>query len=159
MKSLRWDGLFLHCTTGSLRKHKPSVPCSILLSNNYVIIKPCRRNIKGSTNLAYSKNVTLEVPVRLSFQSLPLFLGNEKSTKCTYFATGCCFIHPSLIFATQSLIMSLQHIMLCISLLHGHSVLPKVMKDPLSIVILQIWPTKILSILRHQNSDFYVAYF
>ena len=87
------------------------------------------------------------------------FLGNEKSTKCTYVATGCCFIHPPLIFATQSLIISLQHITLCISLLCGHSVLPNVMKDPLLIVILRIWPTKILSILRHQNSDFYVAYF
>ena len=72
MKLLRWDGWFLHYNTGYLRKHKPSVPCSVLLSNNYVIIKPCSRNIKGRTNLAYSENVNLEVPVRLSFQNLPL---------------------------------------------------------------------------------------
>ena len=98
MKLLRWDGWFPHCNTGSLRKHKPSVQCSVLLSNNYVIIKPCSRNIKGSTNLAYSENVNLEVPVRLSLQSLPLLLGKEKSTKCNYFATGRCFIHPLLIF-------------------------------------------------------------
>ena len=39
--------------------------------------------IKGSINAVYSKNVNLEVPVRLSFQSLPSFLGKEKSTKCT----------------------------------------------------------------------------
>ena len=29
-------GWLLHCDNGSLRKHKPSVPCSALLSNNYV---------------------------------------------------------------------------------------------------------------------------
>ena len=102
MKLLRWDGWFLHCNTGSLRKDEPSVPCSLLLSNNYVIVKPCSRNIKGSTNLAYSENINLEVSVRLSFQNLPSFLGKEKSTKCIYFATGRCFIHPPLIFATQS---------------------------------------------------------
>ena len=113
MKLLRWDGWFLHCNTGSLRKHKPSVPCFVLLSNSYMIVKACTRNI----NLAYSENVNLEVPVRLSAQTLSSFLGKEKSTKCIYFATGPCFIHPPLIFATQSLIISLQHIKLCISLL------------------------------------------
>ena len=118
MKLLRWDGWFLHCSTGTPRRHKSSVLCSTLLSNNYVIIKPCIRNIKGSTNLAYSKSVNLEVPVRLSFQSLLLFCVKEKSTKCTYTVTGHCFIHPPLIFVTQGLIVSLQHIMICISLLN-----------------------------------------
>ena len=117
MKLLRWDGWFLHCNTGSLKKHKPSVPCSVLLSNNYMIVKACTRNIKGSTNLAYSENVNLEVPARLPFQSFPSYLGKEKFTKCIYFATGRCFIHPPLIFTTQSLIISLQHIKLRISLL------------------------------------------
>ena len=32
----------------------------------------------------------------------------KESTKCTYFVTGHCFIHPPLIFAVQSLIISLQ---------------------------------------------------
>ena len=50
-------------------------------------------------------------------QVLLSFLGKEKSAKYTYFATGCFFIHPPLIFATQSLITELQHIKLCISLL------------------------------------------
>ena len=108
MKLLRWDGWFLHCNTCSLRKHKPSVTCSVLLPNNYVIVKACGRNIKGSINLAYSENVNLEVPIRFFFQSLPSFFGKEKSTKCTYFAIGRCFIHLPSIFATQSL--SLQHI-------------------------------------------------
>ena len=109
-------GWFLHYDTGSLRKHKPSVSCSVLLSNNYVIIKTCSKNIMGSTNLVYSEKVNPKVPVRLSFQCLPLFLVKEKLTKCSYFTTGYCFINPPIIFATQSLIISLQHIKLCISL-------------------------------------------
>ena len=71
----------------------------------------------GSTNLAFSKKVKLQVPVRLSFQGLPVFLGKEKSAKCTYFAKGRCFVHTPLVFATLSLIISLQHIKLFISLL------------------------------------------
>ena len=77
----------LHCSTGSLRKHKPSVPCSVSLSNNYMIVKAFSRNITGNTNLAFSKNVSLQLPVRLSFQGLSSFLVKEKSAKCTYFAT------------------------------------------------------------------------
>ena len=156
---MRW---LLHCNTGCLNKYKPSVPCSILLSNNFVIVKAYSKNIMDSTDLAYSEKVNLKVLVWLSFQGLPLFLDTEKSTKCRYFAsvdtghklnvhktfrrcpghllnilctfdlhpvfigvTGCSFIHPSLpppathlIFATESLIISLQHIVnLCISLL------------------------------------------
>ena len=110
-------GWLLHSNIDSLRKHKPSVSCSILLSNNYVILKACGRNITGSTNLAYSKKVNLKVPVRLSFQGLPSFLDKEKLAECTYYVKGCCFIHLPLIFATQRLIISLQHIKLCISLL------------------------------------------
>ena len=112
---MRW---LLHYNTGCLREHKPSVPCSFLLSNNFVIVKACSKNIMGSTNLVYNQRVNLKVPVRLSFQGLPSFLEAEKSAKCSYFATGYCFIHPPLIFATESLIVSLQHIIkLCISLL------------------------------------------
>ena len=100
-------GFSVHCNTGSLRKHKPSARF-ISLSNNYVTVKACSRNITGSTNLAY----------RLSFQGLPLFLDKEKSAECTYFATWGCFIHPPLIFATQSLITSLQHVKIYIGLLN-----------------------------------------
>ena len=151
----------LHCNTDCLNKHKPSVPCSVLLSNNFAIIKAYSKNIMDSTDLAYSEKVNLKFLVWLSFQGLPLFLDTEKSTKCRYFAsvdtghklnvhktfrrcpgcllnilctfdlnpgfmgvTGCSFIHPSppppthLIFATGSLIISLEHIVnLCISLL------------------------------------------
>ena len=146
----------LHCNTGCLKEHKPSVPCFVLLSKNFVIIKACSKNIMGSTDLVYTKKVRLKVPVRLSFQGLPSFLDTEKSAKCSYFATACCFIHPPLIFATESLIISLQHIItLCISLLSQSLwivVLSNVMKDLLLIVgvILHRWSIKtlILSSLR-----------
>ena len=78
--------------------------------------KHCR-NITGSTNLVYSKKVSLQVFVRPSFQGLLLFFGKEKLAKQTYFVIGCCFIDPPLIFAIQSLMISQQHIKLCISLL------------------------------------------
>ena len=67
-------------------------------------------NIRGSTNLAYTEKVNLKVPVWLSLQGFPSFLGKEKLAKCTYYVTGPCFIHPSLIFVVQSLILSPQHI-------------------------------------------------
>ena len=134
----------LHCNTGCLNKHKPSVPCSVLLSNNFAIIKAYSKNIMDSTDLAYSEKVNLKFLVWLSFQGLPLFLDTEKSTKCRYFAsvdTGHKLnVHKTflglwgwqdvllstprspppthLIFATGSLIISLEHIVnLCISLL------------------------------------------
>ena len=118
---MRW---LLHCNTGCLREHKSSVPCSVLLWNNFVIVKACSKNITGGTDLACSEKVNKKLPVRLSFQGLPLFLDAAKSAKCSYFATGCCFIHPPLIFVTESLIISAQHnynttiiIKLCIGLL------------------------------------------
>ena len=114
MKLLRWD---VHCSTGSLKKHKPSIPCYISLSSIYMTIKACSRNITSSTNLAYREKVNIQVSVRLSFQGLSSFFDNEKSTKCTYCVSGRCFIHPLLIFAIQSLIRSLKHTKLCISLL------------------------------------------
>ena len=110
----------INCNTSSLRRHKASIPCFVMLSKNYVIKKARSRNIMGSTSLVYSKKVNLKIPVRLSFQCLPLFLGKEKSGKCTYFATDHCFIHPPLILNTQMLITSLQHIKPCISL-HNQS--------------------------------------
>ena len=89
MKSLRWD---VHCNTSSQRKHKPSVHCSISVSNIYMTIKAFSRNITSSTNLAYREKVNLQVPVMLPFEGLFSFLCKEKSTKCTYFASGRCFL-------------------------------------------------------------------
>ena len=147
MKLLRWDG----CFTVTLA---PWESISHLYPVPYYYQTLCdrKRNITGSTNLAYSEKINLQVPVRLSFQGLSLFLGKEKLAKCTYFATGRYFIDPPLIFATQKLIISLQHIMLCISCLAKvceYSALPNAMKNPLLIVkvILRRWSIKTL-ILR-----------
>ena len=57
---------------------------------NYVIEKAFSWNISGNTNLAHSEKVNLRVPIRLFCQGLALFLGEEKSAKSTYFATGRC---------------------------------------------------------------------
>ena len=110
---MRW---LLHCNTCSPRKHQPSAPCSAFLSNNYMNVNACSRNITGSTNLVYSQKINQQDPIRLSFQGLSLS-GTEKLTKCTYFVIEPCFNHPPLIFDTQSLTISLQLIKLCISLL------------------------------------------
>ena len=93
----------LHCNNVSLRKHKPFVPCSILLSNNYVIIKACSSIIVGSTNLAYSKKVNLQVRVKLSLEGLPLLLWQRKVSKIYLLCDRTLFYSSSLNFATQSL--------------------------------------------------------
>ena len=82
----------------------------------------------GSTNLAHSGKVNLQVPVSLSLQSLSSFLGKEKLAKYTS-ATGRCF-YSELNYVTT------QHIKFCISLAKvcEHSVLPNIKKDPLLIV-------------------------
>ena len=72
-------GWLIYNNTSSLGKYKPYVPCSVSLSNNDVIVKPCSRGITDSTNLAYSEKVNLQVPVRLSFQGLLSFIGEQKS--------------------------------------------------------------------------------
>ena len=97
----------------------------------------------GSTNLAYSEKVNLQVSVELSFQGLPSFLGKEKLAKWTYFATRH-FVHPSLIFATHCSILSFA--LVCLAKVCQHSLLPIVMKDPLLIVkvILRRWSVKTL---------------
>ena len=93
-----------------------AVPCSVLLSNNYVIVEACSKNIMGSTNLAYSQKSQAKSSCQIFFKGLPLFHGKEKLAESSC-PTTRCFIHPPLIFATQRLIVSVQHITLCISLL------------------------------------------
>ena len=81
-------GWLLHCNTGSLRKHETSVPCYVLLSNNYVRVK---------------KNIV--VHSEKSVYKFGVFLCSlaKMSAKCSDFATRCCYIHPPLIFATLSI--------------------------------------------------------
>ena len=77
MKLLRWDGCFTVTLApwGSISHMFPVPYCY----QTIVIVKVSSRNIAGSTNLAYSENINLQVTVRLSFQGLPSFLGKEKS--------------------------------------------------------------------------------
>ena len=74
MKLLGWDDCFTE-TLVPWWSISHSYSCFVLLSNNYVIVKAFSGNILGSTNLAYSKKVNLQVPIRLSFLGLPWFLG------------------------------------------------------------------------------------
>ena len=144
----------LNCNTGCLRKHKPSVPCSVLLSSNFVTVKACSKKTMGSTDLSYSEKVNLKVPVSLSFQGLPSFVDTEKSSKFSYFVIRCCFIHPPLIFATESLIIYHYGILLsfslaCLAKVCEQSVLLNVRNDFLLIVrfISQRWSIKTIKIL------------
>ena len=115
----------LHWNTGSIRKHKPSVLCSVLLSNNSVIVKAFSKNISSRTNVAYSEKVNLQVPIRLSFQGLPSFLAKEKLAKSTYFATGHYFIHPPLNFCYSEfnyISTTLSFSLVCLAKVCKHSV-------------------------------------
>ena len=102
---LRWNGCFIATVAawGSITHLYP-----------VLYYHQTRRNTNIWANLLYSEKVNLQLPARVSFQGLPLLLGKEKSAKCTYFVTGHCFIHLPLIFSTQRLIISPQHIKLCL---------------------------------------------
>ena len=135
-------GSLLRCETGFLRKHKPFVPCSVSLSNN-CDRKSLQQEHHGKHRSTVQKKVNLEVLVRFPFQGHPLLLGEEKSAKRTYFAARRCLINPSLIFATQSLIIHsiLSFALVCLTKVCDYSVLPNVMKNLLLIArnILQRW--------------------
>ena len=64
---------------------------------------------------------------------MPPFFPWQRKVGKIHFCDRSLFIHPLLIFATHNLIISLQHIKFCISLLKvcEHSVLPNVKKHPL----------------------------
>ena len=94
MELLRWNGCSFTVTLAPWQSISYLYHTfSVLLLNNYVIVKACSRNIKGSANLVCSDNVNLGVPVRLSFQSLPSFFEKEKPVNYTCFAKGRCFMH------------------------------------------------------------------
>ena len=140
----------LYWNLGSLRKHKPSVLCSVSLSNYYVIVKAFSRNISGSTNLAYSKKSQPASSCH-SFLSRPSFVPWQRKVGKNHLLCDRTLFYPSsLIFATQSLILSLQHFKLCISLLSQNPW--TLCKKTLLIVkvILRRWSEKtlILSSLR-----------
>ena len=82
-----------------------------------VILKACNWNIMSKTTPIYSEKINLEFTLGLSFQDVPPFLGRDKMARCNWFLTVCCFTNPLLIFATQSLIISVEPIKFCIILL------------------------------------------
>ena len=110
MKLLTWDGCFA-VTLAPWESIKHLYLFRIAIKQ----LCDCQKE-----HSSVQQKINLQVPIRLSFHGIPLFLGKKMSTKCTDFATGCCFIHPALIFSTWNLIISLQHIKLCISL-HSQS--------------------------------------
>ena len=74
----KW-GLLFHVNTGTFRKPKLPLPCcSITPFFNY--LKKLVVGM-GKAILVYSGKRILKLPVRLSFQCLPSFLGIEKSLK------------------------------------------------------------------------------
>ena len=151
----------LHSNTGSLRKHKPSVPCSALLSNIYVIIKAFSGNITDTTKLAYSKIFNLQVPVRLSFHSLAKKSQQNASTFGQDIVLST--IPYFLILRISSYYSIIIFILVCLAKACGHLVLPNVTKNPLLIVSVILWrwslKTLILSSLKRSNSDFYITDF
>ena len=123
MKSLRWD---VCCNTGSLRKHKPSVPCSISLSNIYVSVQACRRNIMSSTNLVNREKVNQAFFSRSFFvllQNLPTWGQDAILSILPSFLLFRVLYHQSILSFT----------LVCLSKVYRHFVLPNVMKDLLLI--------------------------
>ena len=60
-------GRLFHCNTGTLRKNKLPLACSVSASNNYVILKACNKNITSKTTPVYSEKIKVEVTVSLNF--------------------------------------------------------------------------------------------
>ena len=76
-------GWLLHGNTGTLRKQGISLSCSVLPPDSYVTVKAFSRNIVCRANPEYTEKIILEVPVSLSYQSLPSYFGKEKLIKCS----------------------------------------------------------------------------
>ena len=112
-------GWLLYCNTNSLRKHSSSVPCSVLLSNNYVIIKASGRNIMASINLG--KRSVYNFPSDFSLKVFLCSLAKRSPQNASNLWQDVVIYHPK-IFATQSLIILLQLTKLCISLLRWSSI-------------------------------------
>ena len=111
-------GWLLYCNTNSLRKHSSSVPCSVLLSNNYVIIKASGRNM-ASINLG--KRSVYNFPFDFSLKAFLCSLAKRSPQNASNLWQDVVIYHPK-IFATQSLIILLQLTKLCISLLRWSSI-------------------------------------
>ena len=71
LKQLDYRCMPLHPSTKkpteTLREKKLSLPCLVSVSNNYMIVKACDRNITGKATPKYSEIFNLEVIVGLNF--------------------------------------------------------------------------------------------
>ena len=56
-------GLLFYSDTVIFRKYKPPLSCSVLQSDNYMIIGACVRNITDGVTLAYSERINSADPV------------------------------------------------------------------------------------------------
>ena len=63
-------GLLFYSDTVIFRKYKPPLSCSVLQSDNYMIIGACVRNITDGVTLAYSERINSADPVRHFLQGL-----------------------------------------------------------------------------------------
>ena len=118
----------LQCETGSLRKYKSSVPCFVSLSNNYVIVKACSRNILAA--LIY--HTIKRQPAGSCQISLakPPFVSWERKVDKMHFAAS--IPHQFLLYRVKLYhhnILSILYV--CLAKVCECSVLPNVMKDPL----------------------------
>ena len=97
-------GYFFHCYTSTLWEHKLPLPCSVLWSENHMIIKACCRTITDyATTPLYNEKINLKNwHAFLSRPTLVPWL--RKVGWSSYFPRRCCFTHSPLMFPTQSLI-------------------------------------------------------
>ena len=134
-------GWLLHCNTGSTGKHKPSVPCSILLSNNYVIVKGTlwAAPIQGTAkNQSTSSNQ--------AFLSRLSFVPSERKVGKMHLLCDKMLLYPSSINFCYSEINDITAALVCLAKVSQHSTSPNVMNKPVLIVrvILQRWSLKTL---------------
>ena len=76
-------GWLFHCNIGTLRKHKLPLPCFLLPSGNYLIVKACSKSLASAATPVCSEKISPEVPVEFSFPGIPLLFGKEKLAKCS----------------------------------------------------------------------------
>ena len=157
MRLLRWDG--------SLRKYILSLRCSVSLSNNYVTVKSCSRNINGQHQPSIQRK-SLPARFRQDFLSRTSFVPWQRKVGKMHLLCDRTLFYPSSLNFCQSELYHhsmLSFALVCLAKFCEHQVLPNVMKDPVLIVrvILRRWSIKtlFLSSLRCQNSGFYVAEF
>lgn len=102
---MRW---LIHCKTDTIRKSELNLPCSVLVWDNYIILKVCNWKITSKATLVFSGKIDLYFLIEISSEMQLVF------ARILFYPPS---LHPLLIFAAQGLIISLECMKLCISLL------------------------------------------